>query len=136
MTSAIQTIAAACRNRPALISGREPIRSESTPAIGATSIGMPVQGSVRSPASSGEYCWTDWKNCASRKIAPKMPKVIASDTPLVAAKARERKKRIGSIGAGVRSSWATNATTRSVPTAIEPTTSGEPQPAALPRTMP
>ena len=29
-------------------------RSERTPATGATSIGIPVQGSVRSPASSGE----------------------------------------------------------------------------------
>ena len=114
-----------------LISGREPIRSERIPAIGATSIGMPVQGSVRRPASSGEYIWTVWKNCASRKIAPKMPNVIARETPLVAANARLRKKRIGSIGAAVRSSCATNATSRAAPTAIEPATSSEPQPARV-----
>ena len=53
-TAAIHMIAIACRNRPVAISGREPNRSERIPAIGATSIGMPVHGSVRSPASSGE----------------------------------------------------------------------------------
>ncbi len=47
-------IAPACSVRPVTISGRDPIRSDSSPAIGAMNIGMIVQGSVRSPASSGE----------------------------------------------------------------------------------
>jgi len=52
-TAASQNIATACSARPATISGREPIRSLSSPAIGAMIIGMPVQGSVRRPASKG-----------------------------------------------------------------------------------
>ena len=95
------------------------MRSDSRPAIGATSIGMPVQGSVRRPASSGDMCCVTWKNWASRKIEPKTPKYIANETPLEAAKARERKKRIGSIGAGVRSSQTTNAASRIAPAISE-----------------
>src|SRR3954453_20786774 len=95
--------------RPLAISGRDPMRSLRMPAIGATKIGIAVHGSVRSPASSGEYPCAVWKNCASRKIDPNAPKNIANDTPLVAANARERKSRIGSIGAAARSSHATNA---------------------------
>ena len=49
-----------------------------------------------------------------------MPKYIASETPLVAAKARERKKRIGSIGSFWRSSQTTNATSSSAPAISEP----------------
>ena len=44
----------ACSASPSAISGREPMRSESSPAIGATNIGIAVHGSVRSPDSSGE----------------------------------------------------------------------------------
>jgi hypothetical protein len=47
-------IATDCSASPIAISGRDPIRSLSTPAIGATKIGIAVHGSVRSPASSGE----------------------------------------------------------------------------------
>lgn len=59
---------------PTTRSGRAPTRSESNPAIGATRIGMAVHGSVLRPASSGEYPWTTWKNCASRKTDPNIPK--------------------------------------------------------------
>jgi hypothetical protein len=38
---------------------------------------------------------------------------------LVAANVRERKKRIGSIGAGARSSQAANAITNPIPAATE-----------------
>ena len=69
-------------------------------------------------------------------MLPKIPNVIASDTPLVAAKARERKKRIGSIGSAARSSQATKAASSTAPAAIEATTSAMPQPAGLPRTTP
>ena len=60
-----------------------------------------------------------WKNWASRKIDPNTPKYIANDRPLVAANPRERKNRIGSIGAGARSSQATKAITKAIPTANE-----------------
>ena len=52
--AASQNSAIDCSARPATISGRAPIRSLSSPAIGATIIGTPVQGSVRRPASKGE----------------------------------------------------------------------------------
>jgi hypothetical protein len=44
----------ACSASPATRKGLPPMRSVSAPAIGATIIGMPVHGSVRTPASSGE----------------------------------------------------------------------------------
>jgi len=52
-TSASQPSPMACRSSPEASSGLPPIRPDSAPAIGATSIGMPVHGSVRSPACSG-----------------------------------------------------------------------------------
>ena len=78
-----------------------------------------------------------WKNWASRKIDAEDPEVIASETPLVAANARERKKRIGSIG--VRRAQLPGDERRraaTAPAASEATTTVEPQPAALPRTTP
>ena len=86
---ASSAIPVACSVSPATISGREPMRSLSRPAIGATNIGMIVHGSVRRPASSGESPCTTWKNWASRKIEPKTPKYIANETPLEAEKARD-----------------------------------------------
>ena len=59
-----------------------------------------------------------------------------SETPFVAANARERKNRIGTIGAGARSSQAMNAASSAAPAAIGATTSSEPQPAGFPRTTP
>ena len=55
---------------------------------------------------------------------------------LPAENARERKKRIGSIGSRARSSQATNAATSSAPPTSEPSTSTLPQPAWFPRTSP
>ena len=77
-----------------------------------------------------------WKNCASRKIEPKTPKYIANETPLEALNARERKKRIGSIGAGARSSQATKAPSAIAPPIIAPSTVLDVQPSSAPRTMP
>ena len=113
------------------------MRSESRPAIGATKIGIAVHGSVRRPASSGDIPCVTWKNWASRKIEPKTPKYIANETPLEAAKARERKKRIGSIGAGVRSSQATKRgqQDRAGDERAEHGASSV-QPSSAPRTMP
>ena len=88
-------------------SGRPPIRSVTAPAIGATIIGMPVHGSIRRPASSGEFPCTFWRYWVRRKIDPNMPKNMRSDAAFAAANARFRKKRIGSIGSRVRRSQAT-----------------------------
>ena len=76
------------------------------------------------------------RNGASRKIEPNTPKDITKPTPLAAANVRERKKRIGSIGCGARSSQATNATTSAAPATSEATISVLVQPSSLPRTMP
>jgi hypothetical protein len=54
MTAASQPRPIACSASPVASSGRPPMRSDSEPAMGATRIGMAVQGSVRSPACSGE----------------------------------------------------------------------------------
>jgi hypothetical protein len=136
LTAASQASPAACSARPATISGRLPMRSERTPATGATTIGIAVHGSVRIPASSGENPCATWKNCASRKIAPKLPKYIASDTPLVAAKARFPKKRIGSIGVAVLLSQATNAARSAIPAPIDASTVELVQPSDWARTIP
>src|SRR6185436_111264 len=68
------------------------------------------------------------KNWASRKIEPNIPKNIRNDAPFASAKLRDRKNRMGSIGARARSSHATNAATRMAPTASEPTISALAQP--------
>ena len=114
------------------ISGLPPIRSESAPAIGATNIGMIVHGSTRSPDSSGEKPCAVWKNCVSRKIEPNIPKYMRSDAAFAAANARLRKKRIGSIGCGVRSSQPTKAASPSAPIAREPRMVGLVQPSPFP----
>ena len=85
------------------------MRSESAPAIGATIIGIAVHGRMRRPEPSGEYPCTVWKNCASKKIDPNMPKLISIDAMFASVKVRLRKKRMGSIGCSARSSQATNA---------------------------
>src|ERR1043165_1686530 len=97
---------------------------------------MIVHGSTRSPDSSGDRPCVVWKNCESRKIEPKTPKNIASDVALVALKARDLKKRSGSIGAGARCSQATKATNNAAPAPIEPTIAADVQPSASPRTIP
>ena len=76
------------------------ILSESAPAIGAMNIGASVHGRILRPDWSGEYPWMVWKNCASRKIEPNMPKNMNSDARFASEKVALRKSRIGSIGAG------------------------------------
>ena len=61
------------------------MRSDSTPATGAMNIGASVHGRIRSPDSSAEYPCTVWKNCASRKIEPNMPKNMNSEARLPSA---------------------------------------------------
>ena len=57
---------------------------------------------------------------------------MSSEAPFAAAKARSRKKRIGSIGAGVRSSQATNAAVRIAPRPSAATICGLVHPSPLP----
>jgi hypothetical protein len=52
-TSASHASEMACRAMPTMSSGRVPVRVDAMPASGATTTGMNVHGSVRSPASSG-----------------------------------------------------------------------------------
>ena len=59
-----------------------------------------------------------------------------SEERFASANAGLRKKRIGSIGAAVRSSQTTNAATSAAPTASEPTISGLVQPWPFPRIRP
>ena len=125
---------------PTTSSGRVPTRSDSRPAMGATRIGMAVHGSVRRPACSGEYPCTVWKNCASRKMEPNIPKYISSDTRLAAVNSRLAKNSIGIIGSPPRrlvsSSHATNDATSSPPTISGPATPSDVQPCSFPRTSP
>ena len=65
-----------------------------------------------------------------------MPKYISSDAAFDAAKARLRKKRIGSIGADVRSSQATKLATSTAPAPSATRIWGSVQPSVLPRTSP
>ena len=65
-----------------------------------------------------------------------MPKYIATEAPFVAENARLRKKRSGSIGAGVRDSHQTNDAQITMPTTMKPSTSVEPQPSVFERTTP
>ena len=53
-TAAIHARPAAWSARPAPMNRWPPIRSESAPAIGATTIGIAVHGRMRSPEPSGE----------------------------------------------------------------------------------
>src|ERR1700686_4179527 len=107
------------------------MRSEKAPASGETRIGMAVQGRMRRPDCSGEYPCTVWKNCASRKIEPNIPKNMNRLETFASAKVRLRKKRIGGIGLSVRSSHQTNAPITTKPATSAPTISGEPQPTEL-----
>ncbi len=105
-----------------MISGRPPKRSDSGPAIGATIIGIPVHGSVRRPALSGEKWSATCRNWASRKIEPNIPAENRNDATLVAVNPRLANSRSGSIGVGARSSQAANAASRMTPATIGPST--------------
>src|SRR5215208_1443378 len=135
-TRASQPSAIACRARPVAISGRPPMRSESAPATGATNIGIAVHGSVLRPAPSGEWPWAVWRNCASRKIEPNIPKYMNSEAPFAAEKPRSRKSRSGTIGCAARRSQATNPASSTLPPVIATTIAGLVQPSPFPLTSP
>ncbi len=82
--------------------GRRPIRSESAPAIGETSIGVPKKGSSRSPVETGEYPRANWNSWVIRNAAAKVAPDIRNVVRLPTAKARLRNIRNGSIGSRTR----------------------------------
>ena len=71
-----------------------------------------------------------------KNIAPVSDAFQRKTAALPAEKPREANRRIGSIGARVRSSQPTNATSNSPPATSVPAASGLAQPAELPRTSP
>ncbi len=75
------------------------MRASASPASGATTTGIAVQGKTRRPAWKGSRPCTTWKNCASRKIEPERPEQH-QEQPLVrddrrsTAEQSERKHRL------------------------------------------
>ena len=69
------------------------------PATGATKNSVAVHGSSRSPASSGPRAEPVWRNWARKNTPQKSEPIAKKIAALPAENARERKKRIGSIGA-------------------------------------
>ena len=72
----------------------------------------------------------------TRNSEPNSAAYISRAITFAATKARRRKNRIGSIGAGARSSHTTNDTDASAPQAIAASTSGADQPSAPASTSP
>ena len=110
-TTASQPIATACSASPATISGREPIRSLTAgPAIGATSIGMPVHGSVRRPASSGEQPCDDLEELGEQEDRAEDAEVHRERRRRWRPRRRASGRSASAASApGARSSQATNA---------------------------
>lgn len=108
--------------------GRPPKRSERYPAKGATRIGIPVQGSIRNPASVGECPRPFCRNWLSRKIDPNIPRNISRLAALIPRKARLRNSRIGSIGFSARMPWRTNRASSAVPAVSPVRTTGSVHP--------
>ncbi|MDF2848673.1 MAG: hypothetical protein K0R97_2655 [Oerskovia sp.] len=139
-TIASQARARVWRVRPVTSRVRIPRRGASTPAIGATSMGAAVQGSVRTPASSGERPSAIWKYWMSRNTAPNMPSENAKPDTFATAKLRERNRRRGTSGEpprrARRCSQATKAAIRRTDPASSESTTADVQPSSLPRTMP
>ena len=74
-------------------------------------------GSIRSPASHGVASSPVCSSWVTRNSEPNSAAYISSAITFAATKARRRKNRIGSIGAGARSSHTTNDTDASAPNA-------------------
>src|SRR6185437_10125772 len=127
---------AACRASPVTSSGRVPMRSATAPATGATTIGVAVHGSIRSPAVSGEYPRPSWKYCAVRKAADMIAPNDMNAVTLAAAKVRTRSSRSGSIGDAARRSHATNPVSTASPPTTPASPAGSPQPDSPARTRP
>ncbi len=75
ISPAIHTSDNPCSTSPVTSSARNPTRGARQTAIGATTIGAAVHGSVRSPAAKGLYPDTICSYCDSRNTAPIMPRV-------------------------------------------------------------
>ena len=127
----IQNIDADTPIRPAVISGREPMRSARRPAIGPETITHSVVGRKRSPVCSGVKPRTSCMYSASEKNVANITKETMKATTLAPKKARERKKPNSTIGARRRGSMATKAASARSATPNNASTRAEPQPQAL-----
>ena len=87
-----------------------------------------ANGSVASPACSGENPRTIWKYWVIMKMNPNRPKNASAIAPLAAANRGLRNSRTSSIGSGRRACHqAKTASTTSAPP-IPPTVAADPQP--------
>ena len=132
-----QAIATACSASPATISGREPIRSLRMPAIGATSIGIAVHGSVRSAGLQRAEALRGLEELAEQEDRAEVPKNIANDDAVrggEAARAEEaqRQHRLRRVRAPTR---GTRRAARRRRSALASTVALV-QPSASARTMP
>ncbi len=107
--AASQPIPTDCRTRPPTISGR-PSKQANQLRPGADQNGVTPQGDQPqlAPRAGGESLSPPPGNWAVKKMAPVRAALSRKMTALPAEKARERNSRIGSIGAWLRLSTATN----------------------------
>ena len=127
----IQNIDVDTASRPAVISGRGPMRSVRRPAIGPDTITHSVVGRKRSPVCSGVKPRMSCMYSASEKNVANITKETMKATTLAPKKARERKKPNSTIGARRRGSIATKAASARSATPNSASTRAEPQPHAL-----
>jgi hypothetical protein len=113
-----------------------PIFSLSTALRGDTATSVTARGSVATPASSGEYPRTNWRNCVRRKRNPNITKKANVMTPEPIEKPGLRKYFIGSIGYSWRNSQSTNPTSENAATTNAMATSVLVQPLAGPSMIP
>ena len=104
--------------------GRRPIRSESAPASGETTIGVPKNGRSRRPAAIGEYPRANWNSWVNRNAAANVAPDIRNVVRLPAAKAELRNRRIGTMGSRAFCSQLTNASKSAPPPSNVPRISG------------
>jgi hypothetical protein len=108
----------------------------SQPVSGATSMMVPVQGIVSSPATRGEAASTFCMNCVKKKIEPMVPRFIKKPMLLATLNVRTVKSFSSSMGAATRCSRRRKTTSSSTPTTRTPNTRTLPHPAVFPLEMP
>ena len=94
----IRPMPAAAINGPTVMNHRDPYRSDSLPARGATTRMTTEKANNRSPAATGEYPSTFCRYSVRKNTVPNMAKNTAAATTFAAAKVGMRKKDRGSMG--------------------------------------
>lgn len=101
-----------------------PVRRIVRPAANATSAYVPKSTSIRQPVSSGLSAWArSWKR-TSRIATPVKPNSDTAATTRTALNDGDRSSRTSSIGALVRNSTSTNATSATAETTQVVATTG------------